>query len=260
MRTPRFTLGVPTLVRYDLLEKFLQSLRDSEVKPEQVIIVDNGEQGDFFKHIVEVGSPIHVVKPRKNLGVAASWNEIVARSRILYPDHETVVFANDDVILGRLTLTQYMWQVARGMDLVESDRGSDGFCLFALSRRCVDIVGLFDELFWPAYYEDCDFSIRFDNACRRGQSLKRGKAPAPRHEGWATTKALGSEGWIGECRQANAQHYARKWGGPPPEPCWGGSWEPRHLEAFGGREELRAAYEEDQRKTLAKFENMRAKR
>lgn len=96
---------------------------------------------------------------------------------------------------------------------------SEGFHCFVLAASVFDRVGLFDENFYPAYYEDSDFLRRLDLA-----GVHTGPNPMPKVE-------------LNECRCKTAYHlrhgyvrpaathalkwyYSRKWAGLPGHERW----------------------------------------
>src|SRR6185369_8048943 len=93
-------LGIPTLSRYDLLTKLLVSAECGTLKPDEYIIVDNG--GQF---VVPGGlrHKLRMIRPRTNLGVAASWNLLLD---IALAEQQPIVISNDDIELWPETLAE----------------------------------------------------------------------------------------------------------------------------------------------------------
>ena len=98
-----------------------------------------------------------------NRGVAASWNigirEMYAR------DADWLIIISAALRFGE----------AGGLDMLrEIDKHQDalvcqglGWHFIAFSRRIIDAVGLFDENFYPAYFEDNDYGRRISLWLRR---------------------------------------------------------------------------------------------
>lgn len=205
-------LGVPVLSRYDLLEKLLESAEDSSEPPCLYLIVDNG--GHFgevaarspnLARALARGAAIWVLAAGENLGVAASWNAILLK---VHP--EPVVIANDDVVLGHTTLADL-----HGAPFVIAEGGfhANGWCLFRQTAECAARVGLYDERFHPAYYEDRDYERRLGLA-----GIKPLRVPSNHsHAGWATLRQEGDDGPIRDGQRKNLAYYERKWGGSPGE-------------------------------------------
>jgi len=101
------------------------------------------------------------VPPNENLGVAGSWN--VGARRVLDQNLDWLVICSAACRFGAphgqdwldaLDAAQHDGAVA-----VEAAHGI-GWHLIAFSRQLIERVGLFDENFYPAYFEDNDYSWR----------------------------------------------------------------------------------------------------
>lgn len=188
-------LGVPILNRPDLLAEMLATV-DHPVG--QLIVIDNGD-------VVEPGA-YELVRPGRNLGVAASWN------RILSWEAPWWAIVNFDLTF------------APG-DLAKLDAFMDGrteptlallgtFSAFAVNEAAIQAAGTFDENFHPAYFEDNDFYYRCRLAGVGLHKLDSGLL----HR---TSSTIGSERvYANENARTfpyNALYYKQKWGGPPRE-------------------------------------------
>ena len=213
------TLGIPTLCRYDLLEDLIRSAESGSLQPSKYIIIDNGGRldADRLKRCFTGPSRavnLEIVMPGTNMGVAASWNSIIDRTR---PD--PVVISNDDVVFGHDTFATMTKALMDGHLFVEAD----GWALFGQSPELVDRIGYYDENFWPAYYEDVDYDLRMARAGVEVSLLpERARA---RHSGWATLRELEARGerWLTELREKNHQYFLAKWGGESRNPRWNGN-------------------------------------
>lgn len=197
-------LGVPTLCCYDRLDALLRSAEAGAVRPSGYIVVDNGGKAIEKHETAELVLPenTRVVMPRRNLGVAASWNLIM---RIV---GGPVAISNDDIELD----VETFGNLARGVSEARLVT-SLGFALFAITPECVEKVGWFDERFYPAYYEDVDYHYRVVRSGIRSIGV-----PPPRaHAGSSTIREMPS--WqrseIDAGYMKNEAYFRRKWGGPP---------------------------------------------
>jgi len=138
---------VPTLTRHDLLGRMLESWDEPTG---HLLVVDNSGRG------VEVPDGpwerVTVLPMPSNLGVAASWNLGIR----CFPEVPFWMFCSDDVTwlsgsLGELAALS-------GSGWVTLCRTS--WAAFTVGCEVVDKVGLFDERFYPAYYEDDDYLWR----------------------------------------------------------------------------------------------------
>lgn len=198
----RFAVGIPTLNRYDLLERCLAACRASSVAPERIVIIDNGG-----------GLPPgpDVVKPARNIGVAASWNMIHRLTQPL-----DLIILNDDIEPGH---NMFERMLASPEQFVTADE-AHMFEAFLIRQPVWDAVGEFDETFYPAYHEDNDYFMRLNRA-----NVEIG---CPQSNGYiengpSATKARFNQDQINDFNaafNAGRAYYVRKWGGPP------------HLETF----------------------------
>ena len=192
-------LGVPTLNRYDLLERLIGSAERGSERPTGYFVVDNG--GRWAVPAALSALHMEILRPAQNLGVAASWNRILDRA-----GSDPVLISNDDIEFGMDTVCLLLQALGR-----EPFASALGFAIFAQKRSVTDRVGFYDEHFFPAYYEDNDYEHRMALAkIRRVNVQSMGLS----HVGWATSRALGMRGhhdWYAR----NLKYYTEKWGGPP---------------------------------------------
>lgn len=206
-------LGVPTLNRYDLLGRLIASAESGRLKPNTYLIVDNGGQFDAEARkmpgvaaALARDARIIVLTPGKNLGVAASWNAILDWATPL-----PVTISNDDIELGEDTLaTLDLAIAAHDFVIAEGGWNANGWCLFAQAARCAELIGPYDENFYPAYYEDLDYERRLKLA-----GITPFRAPTIfHHEGWATMRADASHEISSGQGRSNV-FFQKKWGGAP---------------------------------------------
>jgi GT2 family glycosyltransferase len=191
-------LGIPTLNRYDLLECLIASAEAGTIKPKGYVIIDNGGRWQP----TQLPDNCQIVRPERNLGVAASWNYLLRCS-----DSEPIVISNDDISLAPTSFAEILSALQSGALLVNAY----GFALFAQTPECTRRVGYYDEEFYPAYYEDTDYERR----CRIAGVERMELKPSAQHVGWATSRAMNDElsqhfAW----QRNNYEYYMRKWGGP----------------------------------------------
>ena len=169
-------LIVPVLNRYDLLRRMLASL-DYPIR--DLLIIDNGNGfEDVFERDELPACNLHVLMMPSNLGVAGSWNLGIK----CFPHDDRWFFASNDMTYrpgdlevlstataGSLTLSQHVPHLHT----------------FAIGETVIDRVGLFDERFYPAYFEDNDFMRRVKLAGLPITSLD----VAPHHDNSSTLKS-----------------------------------------------------------------------
>ena len=147
-------LIIPVLTRADLLYRMLETI-DHPV--ERLIVVDNGDCVSGFE-LAEKAKPhctwvTHLRMP-SNLGVPASWNIgikstphapfwMVSNFDVTFPPGSLAGFAND----------------SKANTVLLAQAGPP-WCCFTIGEQVIAKVGLFDEAFYPAYWEDIDYEQR----------------------------------------------------------------------------------------------------
>ncbi len=155
--------------------------------------------------------PGRLVRPGRNLGVAGSWN--LGVRAVLAERLDWLILAS----------TSFRFGPPGGLDFVEglgACAGADGaqsyfgWHFIAVARHTLEIVGEFDEGFWPAYFEETDYLYRMGLA---------GLA-SPRENGrpWAFIEMAGEYGRQAATLEdglapvdlsAASIRYELKWGG-----------------------------------------------
>jgi len=163
-------LVVPTLTRHDLLAKMLETV-DAAV--ERLVVIDNSGRG------VELPDgpweQADVFAMPANLGVAASWNLAIRMGH----EHPWVMVCSDDVLWPEESMTKFAEMSSE--DAILLSQTWPHWCAFTIGMGVVHKVGLFDEGYFPAYYEDKDYERRCKDA---GVKIDRG--PAVKHENSST--------------------------------------------------------------------------
>lgn len=96
----------------------------------------------------------------RNRGVARSWN--IGVERMYAADAEWLVIISAATRFGQSRMRDFVARIDHATDdeiAVEGGHGV-GWHLIAFRRRVFDVVGRFDENFYPAYWEDLDFAWR----------------------------------------------------------------------------------------------------
>jgi len=191
-------LGVPILTEPDLLWRMLDSI---DVPIGRTIIIDNG---GVVPDLEAFNRDVELERPGRNLGVAASWNRIMAAA----PDTPWWCIVNHDIVFapGDLARLATHMEQEGGLALLGT------FSAFGVDRGTIDLVGTFDENFHPAYFEDNDFDYR----CRLAGVPMAGLPAGLAHE---ISSTLRSNGAFRDANMRtfprNGEYFARKWGGSP---------------------------------------------
>jgi hypothetical protein len=187
-------LVVPTLTRHDLLARMLDTV---DCRVGHLVVIDNSGRG--------VGVPdgpwdqATVLPMPCNFGVAASWNLAIRMGH----RHDWVMVASDDVLFPAGALGRFAEVSAEGRLVVSATWPH--WCAFTVGMRVVQTVGLFDEGYYPAYYEDTEYERRMGS---HGMTLTDG--PAVLHDNASTlnTPNAGFHGCNKSSHAANAALYA----------------------------------------------------
>lgn len=198
MDKPTLCLGIPTINRKDLLEEALEVYKENWRK-RHIFIVDNGNQG-----IADNPPYLKVWTPPHNIGVAASWNKMIERAKLLGYSH--VMILNDDVVVQKDPFDIEKYIEENPADFYNGH----GYFSFIIPITTYEKIGKFDENYYPAYYEDTDYTYRLQVAgmnkldtdfilpeiMRTSKSGEKDKSLYDR---------------VFECRR----YYTNKWGGAP---------------------------------------------
>ena len=170
-------LVVPTLTRHDLLVRMLETV-DADV--EHLVVIDNSGLGVDLPD--GPWRSMTLLPMPANLGVAASWNLAVKMAHRL----PWLMIASDDVTFPEGALDKFAEQ--SGEDRLVVSETWPHWCAFTIGMRVVSDVGLFDEGYYPAYYEDTDYERRMGRA-----GLKAVHGPAVGHENSSTLHTPGRD-------------------------------------------------------------------
>ncbi|MEX2119340.1 MAG: glycosyltransferase [Pirellulales bacterium] len=210
-RAMELTLCIPAWRRYDLLVNAVRSAVQGRRKPDRILILDNGG-GLTADELAFARDRLCIERLRINMGVAGSWNYFLCKG-----GSDMVVMCNDDVTLGADALELLEAASEANPDYLlyhcMNRDGHNNWCLF-LQRTCsIEIVGLYDTNFWPAYFEDNDYDYRqhllgyrcFPVQCDYQHVLSASRAVMTPDE-LQQAHAFFAR---------NARYYQAKWGGPP---------------------------------------------
>lgn len=201
------TLTIPVLNRYDLLKVCVESALSGIFVPDRILIIDNGSKCDMKPDNI-----IHIVSPGRNLGVSASWNLAIKEGN--FP----LLVANDDIEFSEHTMSDFLRACESGIGdfyWASSIPQLNMFSCFMLTESLVKSVGVFDEEFYPAYFEDNDYFRRISLAGKKIVPVQTSIG----HIGSATFKNFSNEQVMKHhgTFNKNKNYYISKWGGLPGE-------------------------------------------
>ena len=179
---------IPTFNGQKQLNECLKSLIRSQVRPREIIVVDNGSQPP-----IEVPTGVQLIRSETNLGFAKASNLGAAECTSRF-----VLFLNDDTVVASTALERMSTAISESGDIAAVGPVSNncghfqridvtytslnsldmfaeqlqvlepqvqetdmivGFCLL-VRKEVLDQVGLFDESFGIGMFEDNDLSYR----------------------------------------------------------------------------------------------------
>ncbi len=194
---------VPTIVCQDLLTKMLNTIDH----PEEVgvIVLDNANKPEEIELPTPPNVKMVVVPQEINRGVAGSWNIGLKRvfNRI---GADIAIVANDDLLFQPGAIQNVL-------DIVEKNPAdiwvsTEGWSFFVIPKKTYNMVGEFDEMFYPGYFEDDDYDFRL---FRMG--MKKHIFPAKiRH---LKSMSIRREPSLNAHFLNNRELYIQKWGGVP---------------------------------------------
>lgn len=232
------TVVIPVYNQLDYTRLCLDSLFRHTGVPFDLVVVDNGctdGTGEFLRDLrPETGHlrRLRVIRNPRNLGVAPAWNQGIATAT----DGEPVCLLNNDVVLtpgwlrevlgflaefpgagiagphvtdGELPSDFDRWAARHAAE--HRDVRDDGFhgCCFVLSREVIERVGLFDERFDLAIWEDVDYQHR---ARLAGFSPSVTHRAVVHHFGSRTVPSVVAELGGRNLYMENLQRFTEKWG------------------------------------------------
>lgn len=150
-------LGIPVINREDMLLDMIKSI---DFPVEKLAIVQNANHPELLEVIQTIRSGInphvksvYVSIPFRNLGVAPSWNHIIKS----FPESSFWLLPSVDIKFASGDLEKIYTSHLENPDTFIF---VSGFACFGLTPSVIKKVGLFDENFYPCYYEDNDYHRR----------------------------------------------------------------------------------------------------
>lgn len=168
-------IGVPTVNNVKYLQETLASIKG--VADDHILIIDNGSAERTRLWVA--ASQYEKILNKENLGVAKAWNQIINWG-MSHDDCEIVYIFNNDIVLHPECLDLMTESVlVAGKECISGINvgrhphilrsvtrpkhrysGAVNFCCFGLTPTTITRVGLFDEGFKRAYFEDNDYHHR----------------------------------------------------------------------------------------------------
>lgn len=195
------SLGIPTINRKDIFQDYMSKYQDIWFR-RHMLVIDNGNQNietkpACLKHSVRI---MH-----HNIGVAASWNAMMAYSNQKGYTHCAIY--NDDIYYSRTPVEIEEFIQNNPADIY---LGTKSWSVFVLPYSVFYQIGPFDEDFKGAYFEDNDYERRMTVA---GLSILRDEFFDP--EIYENSMSIRKDRSLNVNFDNNRERYVRKWGGMP---------------------------------------------
>jgi len=170
------------------------------------------------------------------MGVAPAWNEGIELG-IKFFNSKYFFIPNNDILLKKTTIDKLIDDLQRknvllstafnvntgynfAYDLenekipeIEELTEAPDFSCFMIKKETIDKIGMFDEKFWPAYFEDNDYHFRIKiagfKAIKNNQNLywHYGSMTIKKND---ETRRLSNQNYLN-----NKAYFIKKWGGCP---------------------------------------------
>jgi len=189
-------IGFCTLKRFDLAERLMASI---DYPVEHLVIVDNSGTQQWEPPRVEMAKHQWVIRVPYGLGLVGAWNLIMKST----PFAPYWVLVNDDA-----------WFESGALEIIRQDADPDALSFpdiepkwscAVIGEAVVKKAGLYDERFYPLYFDDNDYERRIKHA---GVPVKRIEAKV-HHENSSTLNS-GYQEKNQKSFKANAQLFNHK--------------------------------------------------
>jgi len=194
-------LGIPSVNQAELLNEALITYKDT-FYGRHVYVVDNG-----FQNWTTNFQGLKIIKQKKNIGVAKSWNLMCKLA--FNAGYTHICLINDDVVTKKYadSLEDYCDDTRAGLYI-----GDLNWSMFILPYETFKVVGEFDENFEGAYFEDNDYLYRCKQA---GIIIEKTELMNP--EIYMQSMSIKKDPSLNANFEKNKSYYISKWGGVPTE-------------------------------------------
>lgn len=189
-------LGFATLKRFDLADRLLASI---DYPVEHLVIIDNSGEQTWNPTQPEMVKNFWLIRVPFGLGLVGAWNLIIKST----PYAPYWVLINDDAYFASGSL-ETIAKEADPQALNFVDIVPEWSCV-VFGEGCISKVGLYDERFYPLYFDDNDFHHR---VMELGVPIKRIAAKV--HHDNSSTLNSGYQEQNGKSYRANWQLFDKK--------------------------------------------------
>lgn len=149
-------VGFATITRFDLAERLIASI-DHPVK--NLVIVNNSGKQSWQPKKPDLVEKLWHIEVPYGLGLVGAWNLVIKST----PYAPYWVLVNDDAWFAPGALSTIEREVdTDALNFVEIEQTPWAAPIFG--EGCVSKAGLYDEAFYPIYFDDNDYERRIRNA------------------------------------------------------------------------------------------------
>ena len=207
-------IGILAYNRADLLSRCLNAI-DHEA--DKIVLINNGHDRRVRSTISDFqrrNPNADVYHNKVGMGVAGSWNFIVSNYKTPF-----WFFLCSDIFLEKGTLRLLLEFTHKHQNEFAVIGGIHGMSYYFLTKLSLDKIGLFDENFYPAYFEDTDFAYRAKLAGAKMHWIGEAKAVHGEAPHWGSSTIMSDPILLqknGITYNSNLEYYVRKWGATYP--------------------------------------------
>jgi GT2 family glycosyltransferase len=208
-------IGVPIVNGFHWLERLIESV---DYPVDELFIVNNNGLGQLTEQLDNLLQrtyhyikKISVVNLPSNIGCSGAWNLIIK----CYMNAPYWIITNNDVAFTPGLLKE-LAEKSKNQNYGIIKGKEFQFDLFLIKDWVIQECGLFDENFYPAYLEDCDYHIRILN-----KNISIGYLEKQHLHGDQGYETSGSQTWrldssiadkLHSAHNINFYYIAEKWG------------------------------------------------
>lgn len=208
-------IAVPIVNGFHWLQRLVDSI---DYPVDELFIIDNNGRGELKKQLDDLVNQKHkfidkitVSHLPHNIGCSAAWN-LAIKCYMMSPYW---IITNNDVAFTPGLLKEMVEKASNpNLGVIKAEEFQ--WDLFLIKDWVIQKCGLFDENFYPAYLEDCDYYIRLLN-----QNVEIGHLESKHLHGDEGYETSGSQTWrldssiadkLHSAHHKNFYYIAKKWG------------------------------------------------
>ena len=204
--TERLQIGIPVLNRGDLLRRLVASI---DVEADVLVVLNSigpvDASAEDAAGTLEARGRVRVERIAGNLGVAGSWNRIMAQFG------GDCLICNNDIAFSPGVLAEAMGCIAQRREIVIHHLWAAS--CFYVTADFPRVLGWFDENIYPAYHEDVEIALR-GSAMRVPRAILSEVEARIGHGGSQTLHSAGGgvQAFIRRAQGRSGEYVARRWG------------------------------------------------